>query len=128
MIAVWGFILVVCALGGYGFYELYRYFQRKHERLEKGSVTGDQANIHKIIELVFDKAHSGTNKTVTANKVSKVGLMESLDLKPQRLKALIERLERKEIVKQQDDTVTITPFGVQFFKVFRSGNGKPYIK
>jgi len=128
MVALYGFILVICALGAYGVFLFYQFMQRRAARIEKGSVTGDQAHIHKIVELVFDKAHDGTNKTVTSNKVSKVHLMERLDLKPQRLKAFIERLERKEIIKQQDDSVTITPFGIQFFKVFRSGDGKPYIK
>ena len=112
------FILCLSVLGGYGIYELYHHLKKKSIMSELTGPGEDSKNMNDILRLIHNNAMMGKDKAIPHNKVSKVLLMEDLDLRPMRLKAYIAKLSSKNLVKESTDSVNITPFGVQFFKVF----------
>lgn len=118
MIGLYFFILCIVGIAAYGIYELYNYMQRKSAMQELTGPGKDSKFMNDILRLVNDQAAGGKDKVVSKNKVSKVYLMEALNLPPRLLKQYVERLQRKDLVKESGDNVTITPFGVKFFKTF----------
>lgn len=119
MIGIYALILTVAGLAGYGIYELYCWHTKKQAMLLMQGPQDDVKNLNKILDIVHTEASAGKEKVITRNKVSKVLLMERMNLRPKELKNYIGTLASKNLVKETVDTVTITPFGVQFQQVFR---------
>jgi len=112
------FILAMCCIAGWGLFEFYQHMQRKSTMEELSGPGEDNRCLNEIIRLVHTHALMGKDKAVTRNSVSKVTLMEDLNLRPRELKSYLGRLVTKNIIKEDIDSVTITPFGVQFYTVF----------
>ena len=112
------FVLSTCCSVGYVLYEIYSYLKKKRT-LPKLSGPSEQVRImNQILYVVNTQAKIGKYKVITKNKVSKVLLMEDLDLRPQELKKYIKQLKSKGLLEEMLDYITITPFGVEFCKVF----------
>jgi predicted transcriptional regulator len=114
------FILAIVALAGYGLYEFYNYFQARTTAKEMAGPGKDNEMLNHIMHVVFYEANLGTNKALPRNNVSKVVIMENLNIKPKDLKRYIGILQSKNLVTESTDVVNITAFGVQFFKVFQN--------
>jgi len=115
---LYAFILAIACIAGYGIYELYMYVQRKNTMEELAGPGKDNRNLNRILSIVHNQASIGKEKAITRNKVSKVLLMEQMNLRPKELKDYLSLLSRKNLIKETIDYVTITPFGVQFHSVF----------
>ena len=119
MIGMYALILTVAGLIGYGIYEFYTWYVKK-QAMEMMAGPQEKVKIlNKILDIVHREASMGKETAITRNKVSKVLLMEQMDLRPQELKSYLATPASKNLIKETIDTVTITPFGVQFHQVFR---------
>ena len=118
MIGLYAFILCIAGLVAYGIYELYQYMQRKSAAAELSKPGEEAFKLNDLLRRVHDGAAMGSNKAVTKNPVDKVSLIEGMNIMPKDLKRLISKLSSKGLVKETNTAVSITPFGVQFFKTF----------
>jgi predicted transcriptional regulator len=116
--SLYGFILVLCALVGYVIYIL-------ASQEQKQTTTDNEKHKlrSRLIEKIYSEAHNAKGKNISTNTVSKVFLMESMNMKPAELKNYIYQLTSHGIVEEQQDTVTITPFGIEFFNMFGKEGG-----
>lgn len=121
MIGIYALILTVAALAAYGIYELYQWKMRQDTKAELAGPGEDNRNLKQIIRVVYNQAQMGGDKAITRTQVSKVLLMEDLDLRPKELKRYLGILSKRNLIKETLDYVTITPFGVQFYQVFQDG-------
>lgn len=114
------FIMAIVAIAGYGLYEFYTHYEKKTTMQQLAGPGEDNKNLNQIIGVVYNQAQMGKDKAVTKNNVSKVLLMEDLNLRPRELKRYLGILTTKNLIKETVDSVTITPFGVQFYQVFQN--------
>lgn len=114
------FILTLAVLAGYSIYRVYTWKVGKDMEEIMTAPNEDNRNMKEIIQVVYNQAQMGSDKAVSRNKVSKVLLMEDLNLRPKELKRYLGILSRKNLIKETLDYVTITPFGVQFYQVFQN--------
>lgn len=117
---LYAFILAIVAMTGYGLYELYNYYMKKVALEDLDLPNEDNKNINELMRLIHNQAQMGSNKAITKNDVSKVLLMEDLDLRPKEMMRLLAILIDKNLIRSGVDSVTITPFGVQFYQVFQN--------
>lgn len=114
------FILAIVAIAAYGLYEFYSHLEKKSTMQQLAGPGEDKKNLNQIISVVYNQAQMGKDKAVTRNSVSKVLLMEDLNLRPKELKRYLGILSTKNLIKETVDSVTITAFGVQFYQVFQN--------
>ena len=114
------FIMAIVAIACYGVYEFYTRYEKKTTMEQLAGPGEDNKNLNQIISVVYNQAQMGRDKAVTKNSVSKVLLMEDLNLRPKELKRYLGILTTKNLIKETVDSVTITPFGVQFYQVFQN--------
>jgi len=122
MIALIGFILVICGLGAWVVFEMYQHLKKK-EQATQFEIPPEVTMANRIIEEIYRDAYKQKGK-IAGNKVSKVFLMERVNLKPRQLSIYLDRLVNKNIIEEQQDTVSMTPFGVEFYKFFGGSDGK----
>lgn len=120
MIGMYALILTVAALLGYGLFELYSYVNKQGARRILEGPGEDSKQLNLIMGVVYNQAQMGKNKSVVQNQVSKVLLMEDLNLRPKELKHYLGILQSKNLIRESLDFVTITAFGVQFYQVFQN--------
>lgn len=110
------FLIVLIGLIVYGAYQL---INKTNDIPKK---VGD------ILATVHSESMTGKNKNITTNKISKTLLMEKFNLKPLQLKKHLKVLVNFKLINEGEDSVNITPFGVEFRKNIGGPNGKSTIK
>lgn len=120
MIGIYALILTIAALAGYGLFELYSYMNKKNATALLSGPGEDSKQLNLIMGVVYNQAQMGKNKSVVQNQVSKVLLMEDLNLRPKELKRYLGILQSKNLIRESLEYVTITAFGVQFYQVFQN--------
>lgn len=110
------FLLAIIAIALYGMFEIYLYVKKKEPKI--GNMEPVTLDVNKLLKVIHKHANFGKNKAIESNKVSKVDLMEAMNLRPAELNHCISKLLDKGLVVIKDNKVAITTFGVQFFKAF----------
>lgn len=106
---------VVVLLGGILYWVCFKLFKKTVDASNEANQ--EESILNSIIEIVHQQA-SSSGKSVNDSEVSKVLLLERLNISPKYLKRCIQKLSSKEILTEGQDHVKITPFGVAFFKMF----------
>lgn len=115
MSALVGFILFCCAIVALIIYPIISYINKKEKNNDVIDVLQTQKN---ILSSIHSEAKASTNKNLTTAKISKVLLMERFNLKPKQLKNIISSLKSKQLVEENQDSVSITSFGKQYDDIF----------
>ena len=71
------------------------------------------------VELMNDVLSATYELTRKHNKISKVTLMERLNVSPKRLKEIIGMLSKRNLMTEDGDNVKMTKFGDEFIKNIR---------
>lgn len=70
----------------------------------------------KVLKILSEDG-SVTTKGATPS-ITKIKLLEKLNIKPNILKSCLQQLINEEIISSSDDTVKLTKFGDQYYKNF----------
>jgi hypothetical protein len=72
-----------------------------------------------VFNHIFNQASDGPHGSVVRNQVSKIEIMEDLDISPKDLLEHLRYLKGKGVIDYTRDHVTVTAFGIQFLKNFK---------
>lgn len=115
------FSLVVLGIVILVSYTVWYFMNEKKVNSKVSDFVIEKDNKDKIIKTVYKestKKKNGLVSSIVGNYISKMNVLNMLDISPYILRDCIRELIKEELIIETDESIALTSFGVQYYEIF----------